>query len=618
MDLHQGFVADADQAEAIGHAAGHALVFAGPGSGKTGALAARVRRLAEASFPGSILCCTFTVRAADELRSRLAGVPAGDDGPWVGTFHGIANRLLRMFPADAGLPKGFSVLDEAAQRDLVLSSTQGWSQDDGDLAAMVSRWKDLGIDPQQALATQGGDPRLAARAADAYAAYEAEKTRMGAVDFSDMISRATALLSAGGRGGIWFANRFSDVLVDEFQDTNSVQVAFLKAMAAGGASVWAVADDDQSIFGWRGSDARYCLDFADHFSGARTYRLGRNYRCPPVVVAASSALIRRVAKRVDKPLRAVRPPRPGDLVVGREFARPTEEAEWIARRAAEHVARRADPSAVAVLGRTAAALAPVQVAFEREQVPFHVSGGEGFWGLPETRLVVAALRLVRNPADREATAAAGRGKRALALAEFGRTMRGAGLAQSAPAAGRLVRDFVPFGADPERRAQWMDAAEQAAAQAMSHPDLDSFLEAVTLSESVPFGEGVALLTAHASKGLEFDTVVVVGCDSEMFPHSRATDMDEERRLLYVAATRAKRALFLTWSLSRMGRAVRPSPYLKDLWSGASRAEGRSEFPHSVTGLPEAGRPVQATPAVPGRPVRKGGGRTLISPDERDS
>ncbi|MFC6050322.1 ATP-dependent helicase, partial [Methylobacterium hispanicum] len=290
---------DDDQMRAATHAGPRpAIVIAGPGSGKTRTLIGRHLHLHRIGVPReSILISTFTVKAAQEVRARLVEAH-GDIAEtelarmFVGTFHGLCVRLLRRFHARAGLPKDFQIVAGDAQIALLKDTGLTWHGEYADLADMISRWKDRLVSPAEAAAeaARRQTPDLV-QAAEIYAAYERELAERGVCDFPRLIIATVRAASSDEAVRSFLQRRFRHVLVDEFQDTNRLQIALLEALVGQGGNLWVVGDDDQALYGWRGADVRYATDFGRRFRGGTRYVLARNYRCTPAVAAAANAVV---------------------------------------------------------------------------------------------------------------------------------------------------------------------------------------------------------------------------------------------------------------------------------------------------------------------------------------
>ena len=298
---------NAPQREAVTAPAGHVLVLAGAGSGKTRVLVHRVAWLVavERVSPFGIYAVTFTNKAAGEMRARieqLLDVPAG--GMWVGTFHGLAHRLLRMHWQEAGLVQGFQILDSDDQLRLVKRVVREAGIDEARWPPRPFQWyinarKEEGVRPHQI--DPGHDP-VARTMLTVYAAYEEALARAGAVDFAELLLRAHELLRGNAGLLAHYRERFRHLLVDEFQDTNAIQYAWLRLLAGDSSPLFAVGDDDQSIYGWRGAKVGNIHRFAGDFTGVRTVRLEQNYRSTGTILGAANALIARNRERLGKQL----------------------------------------------------------------------------------------------------------------------------------------------------------------------------------------------------------------------------------------------------------------------------------------------------------------------------
>ncbi|MTH95388.1 ATP-dependent helicase [Roseibium sp. RKSG952] len=605
------------QAAAASHGGGHALVLAGPGTGKTSTLVARYSFLnARGVSPDAMMVMTFTSKAAEELKVRLGD--KYDDGAWIGTFHATCMRLLKRFFADIGLRQRFKVLDPAAQREILSSIDLFWNADDGDLVDVIGRWKDSMIDPDQAAADahrKGSVPLR--RAAEYYAAYEREIARRGDLDFSDLVTKALEALSKSGDASEFVRSRIRHVLVDEFQDVNLSQVRLLTLLAEKGAKIWAVADDDQALYGWRGGDVGFTVNFTETFKGAVKYNLAVNYRCDPAILAAANTLISNNQNRLPKKLEPSRPHRPGTFVRIRGFATAEAEAEFIAQSVEQAVSRGLLASSIAVLVRTSSVTPAVQASFEKRNIPFLLSGSVNFWDLPEVRAVADLLFAIESGSTDDVWRY--KGGRDIVV-----TMKGSHPAQSAPAAGRLIGDHPPAGVNAERAAQWADASEAAASLALSHKtaaEFSAYLEEMSARGASGDGDGVAISSIHSSKGLEWTHVFVAGCEAAMLPHIRNKDKEEERRLLYVAVTRSKNSVDLSFVRSRFSKSQTPSPFLSELSkspTGAVKWIGGEAEEKLETESGTGSRRIQRDPITTsgGRKIyRRKGRRSLIPPDE---
>lgn len=604
------------QKEAAGHPRGHALVLAGPGAGKTHTLTARHAYLRSRGVdPDSILVITFTKEAASELRERLSRYVGAK--AWIGTFHSQCLRLLRKFASEAGLRTNLKVLDPGAQRAVLQQMGVVWDADDGDLVDIIGRWKDSLTDPDQADADAARKNNVVLRlAAEHYRAYEEELQRRGDVDFADIVVLATGLVKDSPTARDFVSKRLTHALVDEFQDVNRSQIEFLQALASAGSTVWAVADDDQALYGWRGGNVVYTVRFPNYFPGAKGYVLAKNYRCDPVIVKAANLLIANNKNRVAKKLVPTKEHRPKVGIRIRGFRTEKEEAAWVAATLSRVKAAGAKLSDAAILVRSAGVTPAIQRALEEAGIPFSMGAAAGFWELPETKAVSELLVAIETGDSRA-------GQRFRGGVELVETMKGSSPSQAAPSVARLVGNLPPAGANTERSASWADTCEAVCEIARDFKSAAEFLAHVKQMAAQAGGvegeDAVSISTIHSSKGLEWKHVIVAGCETGLLPHPRAEDKEEERRLFYVALTRSTGSVDLAWSRLRYGKTVSPSPYLTEIsadrdpdvqWIG----EERPDEPAAAGGTEER------APRPDGKPRtyrRKGGGRSLIPPEEQE-
>ena len=654
------------QRASVTHGEGPLLVLAGAGSGKTRVLTYRIAHLIErrAAAPHEITAVTFTNKAAREMAERVERLVGGRlDGGFVGTFHRWALDLLRRHPGAAGLPRWFAIIDGDEQRTMVGKVLKELGLDATEhpprtLLARFSREVNGCRDPA-GLGARAGDeltPKVWER-------YRALKATAGVVDFDDMLTRTLALLrsepqilEAVRRRGRW-------LLVDEFQDTNRLQMELLAAVLGPAGNITAVGDEDQSIYGWRGAEMENILSFERHFPGARVVALEENYRSTRPILDAAGTLIAHNLRRRGKRLFTERAGGdPVRLYVGEDER---AEARWAADRI-EELARSCALGEMAVLVRTNAQTRPFEEELTRRRITHRVVGGLRFWQRREVRDALAYLRLVVRPDDVVAfervinVPARGIGSATLDVLE----RHGAATGLPLPAAARqlpegLTRrarmalegffgvldeaagqralldagDFVGWlleasgllalvdGDDEERVARRENLQQLAAAVAEAAArgqDLPDFLDAVALLEEgdeEAAAESVSLMTLHAAKGLEFDVVFLAGLEDGLLPHANSHEdlerLEEERRLAYVGMTRARHWLALTAARSRFlfGSRVpsRPSRFLLELPVAALRdvSDAPVTLPaaggRAATG--EAKAPASSAPRPrPGRPV----------------
>ena len=598
------------QRAAVEHDSGPLLVVAGAGSGKTRVLTARIARLLGRGVAAeNILAFTFTNRAAREMRERIERVAGSATAAlWVGTFHGTAVRILRREGAALGIAAGFAIYDREDQEDVLadmLVRTQG-AAEPGVLSAARGRISDA----KNALVRPDEMARLAIspaekRMAEIYAHYQAALRAGGALDFDDLIAECVRLFREHPAVGERYGRRFEHVLVDEYQDTNHAQFRLVESLARVHRNLFAVGDDDQSIYGWRGADRSNVLEFDQAFPGATVVRLEQNYRSTGNILKAANAVVAHNRRRQEKRLWCEREDgRPLRFVLAADEA---EEARRIRQILAERVrsGRRLDECAV--LYRTNAQSRALETELRMGLVPYQIVGGVAFYQRREVKDLIAYLRLVANPADAvsfwrvwntprrglgdavrarveacmaklglaplaalrhvlaagELAKAAGRGAGELfsVLDELTDALRSGGHEAGPDWMLRRLLDRTEYlGAlageeqADERRANVEELVAAAAAFAATRGGtlVDFLSEAALVTDVDRLEEGadrVLLLTAHNAKGLEFPVVIVAGLEEGLFPHgASSTDeagLEEERRLFYVALTRAADEVLLT-------------------------------------------------------------------------
>ncbi|ACL71184.1 DNA helicase II [Thioalkalivibrio sulfidiphilus HL-EbGr7] len=606
------------QREAVSADPGPVLVLAGAGSGKTRVLTHRIAWLiqVEGLSPHSILAVTFTNKAAAEMRGRieaLLGMPVR--GMWVGTFHGLAHRLLRAHWQDAGLPQGFQILDSDDQLRMVKRVLKALELDEARWPPRQAQWfinarKDEGVRPQHM--EDHGDP-VNRQLVRIYSAYEAACKRAGVVDFAELLLRALELLRDTPALLEHYRARFRHILVDEFQDTNAIQYGWLRLLAGSRIPVFAVGDDDQSIYGWRGARIEHIQHFSRDFPGTRTVRLEQNYRSTGNILRAANALIEHNDGRLGKNLWTE--DSEGAPIALYAAFNEQDEARFVAGRIEEWQREGHRHSEVAILYRSNAQSRVFEEALIQARIPYRVYGGLRFFERAEIKDALAYLRLVASREDDAAfervvnQPARGLGERTLAqirdlarerdqslwsasahlletgglTARAGNALRGFlalvdGLAEACrdlplhEQAEHVIqhsglRDFYAAekGEKAQARVENLDELVSAARgfsfDPETHGDMDTltaFLAHAALEsgegEASAFEDCVQLMTLHSAKGLEFPLVFMAGMEEGLFPHRMSVEepgrMEEERRLAYVGITRARRQLVLCYAESR--------------------------------------------------------------------
>jgi uncharacterized protein (TIGR00375 family) len=543
-----------EQEAAIAHGEGPLLIVAGPGTGKTRTLVERIARLLRdrAAAPTEITAITFTRKAATELRERLTALlGARALGVSVQTFHALGLDLLRAHAAAAGLPSHFTIVDQASRQDLI---SQVHAEMAGCALSPTAAGKAISAAKAALVAPADAAPELTA----VYSAYEEALACAGAVDFDDLVARAVCLLKTDEAALASARGRCRHLLVDEYQDINAAQYRLVRLLTPGpSTNLCVVGDPDQAIYGFRGSDPSYFGRFATDYPGARTLTLARNYRSVASVVRLATAVIERAPDRARRPLQPVAGQ--GTKVLRQVLGDERAEADFIAAEIEAQVAGtsflsmdagRAGAGSglafhqIAVLVRLSAQADVIEEALDRNGIPCHRLGDDAFAARPHVGNILAKLR--RQVESQSA---------------------------ADPPVADLLANLVPDAATDPRCLRALELL-----QAFAVPfgaDAPAFLAEMAIArendlEHLP--QKVALLTLHASKGLEFPLVFIAGCEDGILPLRLPwlppADQEEERRLLYVGMTRAQQRLILTAAARRTlgGRTVenRPCPFLDDL------------------------------------------------------
>lgn len=613
MDLLDGL--NTAQASAVKTTEGPVLILAGAGSGKTKTLTHRIAYLIqnEAIWPNEILAVTFTNKAAREMRERL-GHLLGQDGssrsfmPWMGTFHGICVRLLRIDGDKIGIQPNYVIYDEDDRQGLIKQAMKQLSIGDKQIkpkavsAAISNAKNELRTpDDMEAAANYPFEQQVA----KIYAAYERMRRAAGALDFDDLLLETVRLLREQPEvRDKWRAN-FKHILIDEYQDTNAAQYAIVKLLVNETRSICVVGDDWQSIYSWRGADFTNILNFERDFPGTNVIKLEQNYRSTSAILDAANNVISKNQQRTDKKLWTELGA--GAPVQVHATYDENEEASLVADRVASQVMIGARGYGdFAVLYRTNAQSYTLERALRLRRVPYQLVGGVRFYDRKEIKDVIAYLRLVYQPNDRMSFSrivnVPTRGVGATSLEKFLTWQASSGMdiiaalnnveqTSSVTARARTslanlgtilrnVQGMVAAGKTPAEiidsllkstgyRDYLLDGTPQAEerdanigallSEVQVFADLSEFLEEVALVSSADTNAGkekVTLMTIHAAKGLEFPVVFMVGMEEGIFPTSRVyeagpKELEEERRLCYVGMTRAREELHLSYAASRL-------------------------------------------------------------------
>ncbi len=609
---------------------GPVLVLAGAGSGKTRVLTSRIAYILEEKRVSSeaILAITFTNKAANEMKERLFRI-TDISRAWVCTIHSMCVRILRMFAKEAGIQENFSIYSETERNNIIKKSFQECDFDDEKLLKSVkfhiANAKMLGFSPERYAQEFAGDHDIE-KVTKVYARYQKHLRENNALDFDDLLNETRRLLKTNEEVREYLSGRFRYVLVDEFQDTNEVQYEIIKMLASTHGNLFAVGDDDQSIYGWRGAKIENILHFEKDFKGAKVFKLERNYRSTKTILDLANTVIKNNGRRKDKTLWTENDD--GEPAKVYEAEEESGEARFIAHTIAGLVSRGYRYSDFAVLMRLNALTRSLEQEFLADGIPFKVFGGFKFFERKEIKDMLAYLRLVNNPFDSEAlTRIINFPKRGIGaktvetlqnyafenelsvydalydleflgfsgatkqkLENFRELVKGWILESQSMPVDELVKKIV---VDTKMREAYADDSDESINKRANIEEfinsvdeycrlnkeatLTDYLNQVTLSsdtDDMDDGNYVSLATIHSVKGLEFKCVFVCGMEENILPVSRAVgnddDMEEERRLTYVAITRAMKRIYLTRSKSRYLYGKREptmrSRFLKELSS----------------------------------------------------
>jgi DNA helicase-2/ATP-dependent DNA helicase PcrA len=605
------------QRDAVAAESGNMLVLAGAGSGKTRVLVHRIAWLirAEDYSPWSILAVTFTNKAAREMRNRIEEmlhIPA--HGMWVGTFHGLAHRLLKAHWKEAGLPQNFQILDSDDQLRLVKRVCRELDLDDSRWPPKQAQWyingqKDEGLRSEH-IEVPHGD-LFAQTMLQVYRAYEEACERGGMVDFAELLLRAHELWLKSPEVLQHYQGRFRQILVDEFQDTNTIQYAWLRVLAGKTIPVMAVGDDDQSIYGWRGAKIENIQRFTEDFASTYTVRLEQNYRSTQTILRAANGVIAFNYGRLGKELwTAGDTGEPITLYAG---FNEHDEARFIVEQIEQWLLDGHDRASAAILYRSNAQSRVLEEALIRSAIPYRIYGGQRFYERLEIRNALAYLRLLLNRGDDAAiertinTPPRGIGSKTLDTVRTCARSREVPMWQAIamtidekllpPRALSALQGFVALineldsgtdeltleeiaehmvqgsglidfhekekGEKGQARVENLEELVSAAKQFVPAGDdelspLQQFLDNAALdagdAQADEHEDSVQLMTLHSAKGLEFPLVFLAGMEENLFPHRMSLEepgrLEEERRLCYVGITRAMEKLMITYAESR--------------------------------------------------------------------
>ena len=615
-----------------GETAGHALVLAGAGSGKTRVLTTRIAWLIQNGHvtPGGVLAVTFTNKAAREMVTRLtAMLPVSPRGLWIGTFHGLSNRLLRAHHQESGLPREFQILDTQDQLSAVKRLARSLNIDEDrfpprDLQRFINGNKEEGLRARDVPA--GDEPTR--RQVEFYASYDEQCQREGVADFAELLLRSFELLKRNEILRQHYQARFRYILVDEFQDTNRLQYRWLKQFAGPESRLFAVGDDDQSIYGFRGANVGNLAEFEKEYSKGQVIRLEQNYRSQGNILDAANALISNNTNRLGKNLWTSEGQ--GDPLRVFEGESDADEARFIAEEARTLSREGMRLVDIAILYRSNAQSRVLEHALFGAAIPYRVYGGLRFFERAEVKHALAYLRLIANPADDNSFLRVanfpprGIGARSMEQLQDMGKQKGVPLFEAVDFSSvkslpfkKLIQELqietkdLPLpgmvehvihrsgliehfrnereGADRVENLEELVNAAAAFTQEGRNPESDedisplvAFLSHASLEagdhQAAEGQDALQMMTVHSAKGLEFHAVFMSGLEEGLFPHEQSVvekdGLEEERRLAYVAITRARQRLYLSFAQTRMlhgqTRYSLPSRFLEEIPEGLKK------------------------------------------------
>jgi DNA helicase-2/ATP-dependent DNA helicase PcrA len=626
-----------EQASGVVSRAENILVLAGAGTGKTKVLTSRISYLFDIGVnPSSIFAVTFTNKASREMKERIKKMIPSNikiDDAWIGTFHSLCNKIIRVHHDLLGLPKNYQTLDSDDQKSIVRRSIEEIEQELGekldkkeyikDTLHLIHKAKERGLRPEKAhdlLITLN----LTSTHMFIYSRYEYIKKTSNAIDFADMILCVVELFAKHPEVKKFYNNKFKHILVDEFQDTDVLQYKLIESLSENGNYLFVVGDDDQSIYGWRGAEIDNILGFSNKRKNTEIVKLEQNYRSTKNILSASNSIIGNNKTRHGKSLWSAG--EEGSKIVVRGFDSPESEADFVSNEIQDRIKEGVNPSDIAILYRNNSISRSFEMKLKMKQVPYQIVGGLSFWARKEVKDLLAYLSLIANPDNDVAFERVvnfptrGVGKKKIEQIRVSATKDNKSLFQTLSEMlkrnefkGKTANELRLFE-DIIKRAKNSDISKSIhnsllyiieetrivsayekdgveifeersaniqeltyAAKNFSHnetdeelSDIDIFLSQAALqieSENSKDVDKVVLMTTHASKGLEYKYVYIAGFERNIFPSMKAIengDCEEERRLAYVAITRAELELVITYSTFRYNNSTGRSMFLSEL------------------------------------------------------
>ena len=626
-----------DQRNAVTSEKQHLLVLAGAGSGKTRVLVHKVAWEVEAlgKNPSSIMAVTFTNKAANEMRSRIETLLQSQIfDSWVGTFHGLSHKLLKRFHKEADLSSGFTILDSDDQLRIIKRISKEFNLDEATWPArqsqwQINSWKDEGI--RSSKVNEDGD-FYTETVNKIYKEYEETCNRDDLVDFGELILKSYEVIKKSPSVKTFFESRFESVLIDEFQDTNTIQYKWLQEIASAKTKITAVGDDDQSIYGWRGAKVEHVNSFTEDYNNTEVIRLEQNYRSTSVILNAANSLIDNNKDRLGKNLWTEKIE--GENIILYQAYNEQDEARYVADVLKDWMHKGGAYEETAILYRSNAQSRAIEEALLRISIPYRIYGGLRFYERLEIKNAIAYLKVIfnnnDNPSFERSVSNPTRGVGEKTLNKIRQTSKKYNISYIKASAklidegnisgrgGAGLKDYLEFvagcknfieentlselmeliiketglyayhgkeaGEKGKTRTENLEELitatknfEQSIKEEITNSQIaEKYLDIISLDsgdrQASEHDDAAQLMTMHSAKGLEFKLVILTGLEESLFPHGRSMEsssqLEEERRLCYVAITRAMEKLYITHAESRRLHGTDtfnpPSRFLKEI------------------------------------------------------
>ena len=626
-----------DQRNAVTSEKQHLLVLAGAGSGKTRVLVHKVAWEVEAlgKNPSSIMAVTFTNKAANEMRSRIETLlQAQIFDSWIGTFHGLSHKLLKRFHKEADLSSGFTILDSDDQLRIIKRISKEFNLDEATWPArqsqwQINSWKDEGI--RSSKVNEDGD-FYTETVNKIYKEYEKTCNRDHLVDFGELILKSYEVIKKSSSVKTFFESRFESVLIDEFQDTNTIQYKWLQEIASAKTKITAVGDDDQSIYGWRGAKVEHVNSFVEDYNNTDVIRLEQNYRSTSVILNAANSLIDNNKDRLGKNLWTEKVE--GENIILYQAYNEQDEARYVADVLKDWMLKGGAYEETAILYRSNAQSRAIEEALLRISIPYRIYGGLRFYERLEIKNAIAYLKVIfnnnDNPSFERSVSNPTRGVGEKTLNKIRQTSKKYNISYIKASAklidernisgrgGAGLKDYLEFvagcknfieentlselmeliiketglyayhgkeaGEKGKTRTENLEELitatknfEQSIKEEITNSQIaEKYLDIISLDsgdrQASEHDDAAQLMTMHSAKGLEFKLVILTGLEESLFPHGRSMEsssqLEEERRLCYVAITRAMEKLYITHAESRRLHGTDtfnpPSRFLKEI------------------------------------------------------